>query len=308
MSTPHIVVSKYLADVGAVAKVTPQSLKPWIDSGEISIGVDGDDDKFVVSWGGPSKSMAAGGSGVVFETGFFWDGAHVDYCGLYQNCTLGAPSARRIIGNFKAPAHAADIVLGGPTPPSKYRQTGDEEVFWDGVVLAAQNPTDRSIRVGGSTEGYWEFFEGACKKYGPHLFVKKHPWNSGDVEKRMDEIAAEYKCRCEKTNHSVIKNCKFVLVYNSTFAVDCFIRLIPVAQYAPGYFSSTPAVTYTDRELPDSVKDTVDAGMKLADFLIWRYCINMNMPIEKWVRLFKHLATTPTLFPIDGEFSYAANL
>ena len=300
----NIVVSKYLADVGAVKNVTAESLDPWIKSGEISIGGRAPDgDSFVLSWGDPQ----VGSSCIVVETGFFWDAAHVDTIGLYRYSSLNTLAGVAAAQSFEAPRSAQDIVLGGTLPASKYRQTRNP-ISWDGVVLACQNPADRSVLRGHSVEDYWRFFEGACQHYGEHLYVKLHPWNSGDVEKRMVEIARMHGCGISKCDHSVIERARFVLVYNSTFAVDCFVRRVPVAQFAPGYFWQTPAVTFTGYSYPDDVKDSLDAGSRLADFLLWRYCFSIAMPIEKWVRMLRHLSTSTEIFPVDGEFAYAANL
>lgn len=300
-----ILISSYLARVGAVANVTEKSLEPWIKTGEFEIGARAvDDDTFVISWGDPAvKSSYA-----CIETGFFWDAAHIDTVGLYRFSSLNTAHGVAAVRKFRAPRSAEDIVLGGGLPASKYRQSGRDEINWDGVVLACQNPGDRSIHRGASTEDYWRFYEGACKHYGKNLFVKLHPWNSGDIEKRMREVATEHGCRCEKTNHGVIKNAKFVLIYNSTFAVDCFVRRVPVAQFAPGYFWMSPGVTYTKGAYPDAVGDTVNDGSLLADFLIWRYCFNMAMPVQKWAKLFRHVADSRAVFPINDEFAYAANL
>jgi len=294
-----------LADVGAVPNVNAKSLAPWVKTGEIEIGGRAtSEDCHVISWGDPQIKSAY----TVVETGFFWDAAHIDTVGLYRFSSLNTTHAAAYVRKFQAPRSAAEIILGGSLPPSKYRQSGRGEIAWDGVVLACQNPADRSVLRGHSVADYWRFYTGACVRYGAHLFVKLHPWNGGDVERRMREIAAENGCRCEKTNHGVIKKCKFVLVFNSTFAVDCFVRRVPVAQFAPGYFWMTNAVTYTRYRYPDDVGDTVDAGSRLADFLIWRYCFNIAMPIDKWVRFFRHLSVSTAVFPVSDEFAYATNL
>ncbi len=299
-----LIISKYLVDVGAVANVTNESLKPWIDTGEVVVGTRAPDgDSWVLSWGDPQIKT----SHTIVETGFFWDGAHVDTVGLYKFSSLNTAHGVQAVRKFVAPRSAADIVLGGSLPGSKYRQTS-KDYRWDGVVLACQNPGDRSIHRGHSTEDYWRFFEGACEHYRENLFVKLHPWNSGAVEKRMIEVAGKHKCTIAKCNHKVIEKCKFVILFNSTFAVDCFVRRVKVAQFAPGYFWMQPGVQYTKYRYPDEVRDTLDDGSRLADFLLWRYCFSMKMPVEKWVRMFRHLANSNAVFPISEEFAYAANL
>jgi hypothetical protein len=127
---------------------------------------------------------------------------------------------------------------------------------------------------------------------------------------RCKRIAEAHGARCLSANHSVIEWCRFVLTYCSTFCVDCFVRGVRVAQFAPGYFDSTPAVTYTNRTLPDEVRDTTAAGRKLADFLIWRYCFSHMQSADKWEAVFRAFADAPNdvLFPLPEALSYAQHV
>jgi len=242
--------------------------------------------------------------GVNMETGFFWDGMHIDTKGLYANSSFNTPEAIEEVYEFDRPS-VIDKLLNAKVP-SKYRQT-NYDVEWKGVVLACQNPKDRSVLSVGTSDDWWAFYEGACKFYGKNLFVKLHPWNSGDIGERICATAKIYGCRAEKTNHTCIKDCCFVLLYNSSFCVDCFLHGVPVAQFAPGYFYKTPAVTFTDRTYPTEVKRT-EWGRKLVDFLAYRYCFNMKMPIEKWVALLRHFSTSKEMFPMTDEWCYAGNI
>jgi len=261
------------------------------------------DQQLLISWGSPVN----GCRNAVMETGFFWDAAHIDTVGLYRHSSLNTIGAITEIEAFEAPAHACDLVLKQKRS-SKYPQT-NKPVNWDGVVLACQQPGDRSVLCGGSAEEYFSFVEGACKKYKKNLFLKLHPWNSSsNVVDRLTQYANENGCRIQKTDHSVITNCKFVLVWNSTFGMDCFIRDVPVAQFAPGYWHMTDAVTYTAGEYPDSVNDTLLFAHQLADFVIHRYCFRMDQSTEQWSKMLKFFAGSRELFPLKPEFSYASSL
>jgi len=298
-----LVFTKYLVDLRTVANVTHEALAKYPNVVVSDRPVD--EPCYMLCWGMPVYGAKHG----LIETGFFWDAIHIDTLGLYKSSSLNTVLGWREVEMFSAPKSAADIVLNGTLNPSKYPQ-GREEFEWDGVVLASQNPRDRSVYSTGSTEDYYQFVKGACEHYGDRLFIKLHPHSSGQgVTERITGYALANGCKIAKTNHSVIKNCDFVLVWNSTFAVDCFIRDVPVAQFAPGYWHATPAVTYTAGTYPDRVScETVEAGQRLADFLMWRYCFHMHMPIDMWVRLVEHYAQSDDMFPLPEEFAYANNL
>jgi hypothetical protein len=223
--------------------------------------------------------------------------------GLYQNCSINRHWDE--VAAYEAPKSANLTIGESGLPESKYKQRSDEQ-DWNGVVLALQRPKDRSIRVVGSVEDYYEFVQQCCEKWGPGLFLKEHPSGASERDRWM-EMALRYGCTFRKVNHSVIKNCRFVILYNSSFAVDCFLRGGPVQQYAPGYFYKTPAVTYTDRTLMDNINHDVHAAQKLADFLIWRYCIDKSMPFDKWVETLSVFEKSKEPFPLPENLSYATN-
>ena len=256
---------------------------------------------WALSWAFPLRKT----HNAVFETGFFADAGHIDRLGLYERSSLNTTEGVSKIKEFSAPERAADLMQRN-NYGSKYRQVGIP-VKWDGPVLGAQIGYDLSIRSVGEKELYWEFIEAACKYYGKHLFIKLHP--RGPVENRLkhEEIANRYKVKHGVCDLSVLNTCSFLLVYCSTLAMDAFIRGTPVAQYAPGYWHKTGAVTYTDWSLPDDVEDTVEMGHKLADWCAWKYCFNYSMPREMWFNLLRLYADSEDLFPITDEFCYATN-
>lgn len=294
----RIIINEYVCNLSAVRNITKEALAEFPDVSVSNSPGDGTN-CYYVSWGDPVSKCKTG----TMETGFFWDAVHVDTIGLYSHCSLNTPAARQLIMSFKAPKPATEVVLGGKLPPSKFRQAG-EKISWDGVVLALQNPTDRSIHRGSSTNDYYQFVEDACRHYGKHLFLKLHPWNSGETEARFRELALLHGCSIGKVNHSVIESCKFVLVYNSTFVVDCLIRGVTVVQYAPGYFYQCPGVNYSSFQFPDDAVSRREDGYKLCDFLIWRYCFSQGMPTSKLVDVFRAFAKSRDMFPLPEELSY----
>ena len=298
----QIMVNEYVCDLSAVRHVTRASLAGFDD---VVVGNRPPEDKetYFLSWGDPVAKCKTG----TMETGFFWDAMHIDTIGLYANSSLNTVMGRNAIMEFNAPKSAREIILQGKHPPSKYRPIG-EAVSWNGVVLALQNPSDRSIHRGSSTLDYFRFVEMACIHYKEQLFLKLHPWNSGEIEQRFRALAAEHGCSIGRVSHAVIENCKFVLVYNSTFVVDCLIRGVAVAQFAPGYFYQCPGVNYVAYQFPDELESNPEDGFKLCDFLVWRYCFDQGMPIEKLVELFRHYANSRDLFPLPEELSYGARM
>ena len=260
-----------------------------------------------VFWGWITQPCAPS---IAIECGFFWQASHLDTVGMYQQSSLCTPQAIREIEKFDAPVPAMDILKTLPQS-SKYQQGEDPsmpEIHWDKIVLACQNPHDRSIRAVGTPDDYYKFFEGACKYYGgDNLFVKLHPWNSGEVGEKLRKIARDNGVMAAKVNHRIIKDCEFVLMFNSTFAVDCMIRGVPVAQYAPSNLYQLPAIDYTNWKFPDKISTDIDFGQKTCDFLMWRYCFDSFMPGERWIEMFKQVAKSKEMFPLPEEFSYAKN-
>jgi hypothetical protein len=287
-----IILPDYLERLGTIPHINAASV---MEHGDVSFGKKWEEGcEYLVSWGYPVE----GGKNGVLETGFFWEAAHIDTMGLYANSSLNTAEAIREVEEFIPPSGLGHL-------PSKYRQT-DNKVEWSGVVLACQNPTDRSIQSCGSPEDFYEFVKGACEYFGKELFLKLHPWNSTkEVVDRLHGYAVNNGCEIAKTDHSVINNCEFVLVYNSTFAMDCFVRGVPVVQYAPGYWHKTPAVTYADGNFMGGM-DTVEWGRMLADFVVWRYCFDYTMPASDWVEMIKEYRDSTKLFPLPIEYSYGA--
>lgn len=295
---PYIYTLKCLGDI-------PKGL-------ELLKGIDKNKNVPMVFWGNLNEPS---GKAITMESGFFWEAFHIDTQGLYQHSSLCTPQAIREIEKFNAPVKAKNILektYEKTGHVSKYSQGQDKEwqneyPDWHGVVLACQNPTDRSIRSVASPEQYYQFIEGACSFYGKDLFIKLHPWNNGEVRERIENTAKKYGSKCAKIDHKIIDKCRFVLVFNSTFSVDCFIREVPVAQFAPGYFWQFPSVKYTKWSYPKEIKTDMLFGQKLCDFLMWRYCFDYTMPVEKWIKMLSACLNSNELFPIPEEFSYASN-
>lgn len=297
-----ILIQEYICNLSAIRNITQDSIKPFPDF-QVANSPTDDPEAYFLSWGDPAHKAKTG----VMETGFCWDAVHIDTIGLYSHSSLNTPAAKETILNFTPPRSAASIVLNGNLPPSKYRQS-TECVQWEGVVLALQNPHDRSIHRGSSTSDYFNFVESACKHYKNHLFLKLHPWNSGDTEVRFREIALRYGSQIGRVNHSVINNCRFVLVYNSTFVFDALLRGKRVVQFSPGYFYQCPGVHYSAFQFPDDSESNVEEGSKLCDFLLWRYCFHQGESPSKLADIIRLFANSNELFPLPEELSYGATI
>lgn len=299
-----IYVSHYMCRLNTLRTITYDELTHFDD---IEFGIppqnEDVDQVYTISWGFPQIRTKCG----VAETGFFWDAMHIDTIDLYYSCSFNFPQAEKLIRNYSASKSAESIILSGKNPDSKFSQPVDD-IYWDGVVLALQNPRDRSIYRGSSELDYFQFVDDACRFYGKHLFLKLHPWNKSIDIDRFTESANRYGCRIGKSNHSILKHCKFCLVFNSTFCVDCFLRRIKVAQYFPGYFWQSKSVHYCNGEFPIDIDTDLDYGSKLCDFMIWKYLIWIGMPVEHHVSIFRDFANSGNLFPLKEELSYAANI
>lgn len=295
---PYIYTLKCLGDI-------PKGLEQFK-------GIDKTKHEPTVFWGNLNEPS---NKAVTIESGFFWEAFHIDTKGLYQNSSLCTPQAINEIEDFCADVPAKEILERVYTKnghESKYSQGQDPEwestdIEWNGVVLACQNPTDRSIRSVANPEDYYKFVYDACKFYGSDLFIKLHPWNNGDVRARIEKYAKEFGCKVGKINHRVIENCQFCLVFNSTFTIDCLIRDIPVVQYAPGYFYQMPCVYYSRGTFPNIVYTDKIFGQRLCDFLMWRYCFDYTMPSDKWIDMLTKVLESNEMFPLPKEYSYGFN-
>jgi len=121
---------------------------------------------------------------------------------------------------------------------------------------------------------------------------------------KIESIAGKYGVTCAKIDHKIIAECEHVLLFNSTFAVDCFLRDIPVVQYAPGYFYQLPNLTYTAGSFGPARQTDGDFRQRLCDFLMWHYCFDYTMPAEDWIGMFDACAKSNDMFPIPEEASY----
>lgn len=262
---------------------------------------------YALTWGKPISGVRHG----VMETGFFKDAVHIDTVGLFQFCSLNTRLAEKQIESFAAPVSFLDFQ---EMIRPKFKQDAGLGVgSWDGVILPLQYPNDYSIRSGASPTAYLEFLEGACKYYGKDLLLKKHPFmeehqyevNFKPWKEEFEKIALKYKVEMLLTDHQVLSNCNFVLVYNSTFVVDAFLNGASVAQFAPGYFWQVHPVDYTAFTYPHSVNENIDAGYQFCSFLLWRYCFNYKMSMEDWRELLLAFSKSKELFPLPEKFSYA---
>lgn len=262
-----------------------------------------DNPSWTLSWGYPQTKRRF----AVAETGFFWDAMHIDTQGLYQFSSLNSAAGVRAITEFAPPDSALALMKSAKLPDSKYRQP-ESDIEWEGVVFACQNPTDRSIHSVASTEDWWRFYEECCRYYGSKLFVKLHPWNCADVERRIREVANTFGCDVALAGHAVIKNCDHVVLFNSTFSIDCMVRGVRVKQGAPGYFYQTGAVTYCAGDPSVDLQETRFQAQRLVEFLAWKYCFSMDCDLEAWRRRLLHFAASSELFPLQEEDSYGAYL
>lgn len=271
------------------------------------------ENSYVVYWGLQPYRPNFGTKYGVMETGFFNEAAFIDTIGNYQTSSLNTKKAYDEIANFdlKGRKTAKEIIFKLPANrQSKFNPSykeNKEKINWKGIVLALQNPSDRSILSVTSTNMYYNFVEECCKFYGNNLFLKMHPWNSGETYNRLASIAQKYNCNYGKTDMGIIEQCEFVIAYNSTFAIDCLLRGVPYVQFGLGTFYNTFGVHFSNYTLPVNITKITNAE-KLCDFLIYKYCFNKKMSKENFSKMIKHYAHSNEIFPMVDEFCYANNL
>lgn len=266
---------------------------------------------YVIYWGLNDSKLHRHRKYGVMETGFFYEAAFIDTVGAYQCCSLNTKSAYEAISNFDlGNRKSARQIISKlqPHKQSKYNATfGRIEPFDQNIVLACQSAKDRSIGYPHCSKVYFEFIEKCCKFYGKNLFVKLHPWNSGELAEPYYEIAKKYNCEIGKCHMSLIHNKEFVIAFNSTIAVDCILRNVPYVQYAMGTFWNCFGIHYSSYTFPISV-DPIPDAYKLADFLIYRYCFNKQMNKKKYIDMIYHYMASNDIFPMNESFCYANNI
>lgn len=242
------------------------------------------------------------------ETGFFSTSMHIDRRGLFFNSSLN--DHWDIIKDYSDSSDNKHVLLGMKNN-SKYQQVLDT-VSWSGVVLALQIPRDKSILSVGSEKDYYKFINNACSFYKDKLFMKLHPLNTKIESKFYQKIAEENNCRIGNVNNSILNDCKFVILYNSTYAIDCFLRDVPVVQYAPGYWSCLPVCSQRTQEFlcPNFIhfSDYSKNQNKLINFLVEKYCFNFTMDTDKWVKLLNLYIESDDPFPLTEDLAYINNL
>lgn len=260
---------------------------------------------FIVSWGENTYQSRC----AVIESGFFHDGIHIDSIGLYEKSSFNFSLSREKIESFQAKESFRAIQSKGLIK-TKFNQS-IEELDWDGIVIVAQHPGDRSIWKAGSTGDYHKFLDEACAYYGNKAFIKLHPVIMGN-HNELEIIRRITKKHGSEYGHvamSVIDNAEFVLLYNSTFVVDALVAKKHVVQYAPGYFWQSGVTQYSSREIPKTIKICNDLYVeRFLDFLIWKYCFHKMLPMKSLAEIVKIFASSNELFPLPQELSYAAYL
>lgn len=257
---------------------------------------------YVVSWGDPAHQCR----GATMETGFFWDAIHLDTVGLYERASFNFASGGKIIEQYEAPVSFEEIRKRGLLQ-SKFRQSA-QNVEWDGIVVIAQHPGDRSVWKAGSTGHYHQFLDSICKHYGSKAFIKLHPVVMGNAVEleTVRGIAQKYGSECGHVGLSILDKAEAVFVYNSTFAVDAIVAKKPVVQYAPGYFWQSRIVQYTSRQIPKRIKQpNLEFNGRFLDFLIWKYCFHKMLPMNEMAELVKAFAASDDIFPLPEHLSYA---
>lgn len=266
---------------------------------------------YVVYWGNQSYMADYASKYGVMETGFFNNAAFIDTIGNYQSNSLNTKHAYDLISEFDLNGRrsAKDVIFNLPVnAQSKYNADhGDVRDVQENIILALQNPKDKSIYSVSNQKSYYKFVEDCCKFYGRNLFVKMHPWNSGEFYDILSAICKKYNCNHGKAPISIIRGKEFVISYNSTFAIDCILNDVPYVQYEMGTFYNTFGITHSRRTFPRFVKPIENAN-NLPNFLIYKYCFNKSMSKEKYAQMIKHFASSDEIFPMNDEFCYGNSI
>lgn len=307
-----LILPRYSMNYGLLPFSTEEEAKELGLTFEQPARHEGGTENYVVHWGLNSFIPNFGAKYGVMETGFFHKASFIDTVGNYQSLSLNTAEGYTAVAEFELEGRksAREIIFNRPkNMQSKFNAAYNEtEVTeWDGPILILQNPTDRSIFNSTSKENYLKFVDDACKFYGDKLFVKFHPWNSNEHYKLMEDIVKPHGCSYGKAQMGIIEKAEFCLAYNSTFAVDAFLRGVPYVQFGMGTFFQAYGVIWSKGTFPVSVPRYDDLN-QLPDFLIHKFCYNKHMDKYKFAAMIKHYSESNEMFPMTDEFSYANNL
>lgn len=305
-----IVLPKYTITNGLLPIKTEQEAQSYGFTFEY-VYKQNNDNTVLFYWGDKSLQYEYGRKYFVMETGFFNEGCFIDTLGGSQFCSLNTKDGYEAVKHFSLnnKKSAKEIVYNlPPHRRSKFNaQYGEVKNITAEVVLALQNPGDRSIMSVTNRKTYFQFVEDCCQFYGSKLFVKLHPWNNNEILEQFKNIASKYGCECGKAPIDILSQCNFVISYNSTIAIDCLLRDIPYVQYGLGTFFNSYGIIFSNHTFPTSITKS-DNGQQLCDFLIHKYCYYKSMPVQLFANMIKHYANTHDMFPMIDEFSYANNI
>jgi len=254
-------------------------------------------DDIIIDWGDDKGRLTT-------ETGFFQNCIHIDKNGLYEKCSLNSNNIKDIIYNFNEPQNILSGNIKNKIIPKFNNITSN--IIHNGPVLIFQHPFDRSILRAGGTNKYYEFIEETCKYFGKKLFVKFHPVNSIEIRKKHIDIAEKYGCSYGYTGVNAIDHCEFIILYNSTFAIDAALKNKPVFQYAPGYFFNSGIVNFIDHDIKKIKNESYDSFFinKFLNFIMWKYCFRFDQSFLNLIEIFKSFKKNE-IFPLPQEYSYA---
>lgn len=260
-------------------------------------------DVFTVSWGEPCYQTR----GLTIESGFFNHGLHLDRVGLYERASFNFLHGKHEIARMTFPVPWGDLA---DKIKSKFGQP-TEDVSWDGVVVIAQHPTDRSILKAGSTMSYHEFLDKVCRHYGSKAFIKLHPvtlGNAGELD-AVRLIAAKHGSEVGHVGASILNSAEAVWLYNSTYAVDAMMQHKQIYQYAPGYFWQSGMVQFTNGTIPKRIVHTDRMTTEhFLSFLAWRYCFHAKMNMQRIAEMLNHAESSNEYYPVAEQYSYAHHL
>jgi hypothetical protein len=217
---------------------------------------------------------------------------------MYLMSSLRDPSLRKVLEHYTPPIDIINAILELPSSQvSKYAQPIDVP-DWKGVVLMGQSLMDNSVSCMGidhynmshGITQYMHWYRTMCDQYGKDLYVKIHPFVAQikPYMHMLQEVAWEYGATAESCSMDIINHCEKVVLYNSTAIVDCWMRGVPVEQYAGGTFDTIPA----------------ELGKQMVHFLMWQYCIPLNLTGLDLHKTLEHYTQNDVLWPLPPELSW----
>ena len=117
---------------------------------------------------------------------------------------------------------------------------------------------------------------------------------NSNEDRIIRNILEEYGCYFGKAGFEILENCRFVVTYNSSFVVDCWMRGVHTYTHVDGTFYI----------LANLLSDDPTVFKRKVNFLMWKYCLPLDLTFDQWVDVFRTYTQSDKMFPLPLMYSW----